>query len=198
VLGHPFVYNRIRPLVVGGVDMTEVYASLEAGPDDVIVDVGCGTGDALNYLTAFAGYHGFDVDATAVDFARSRWAEREDVSFETRALVEGDLNAIRPSLAILAGLLHHLDDEGARGLLEMLSRARSLRRIVTQDPVFIPGERLSNLLAHLDRGKFVRNQDGYLRLAKDGGLEVESARVVRSSESGWARYLVMALALPVS
>jgi SAM-dependent methyltransferase len=198
VLGHPFVYEKVRPWVVGGVDMTEVYASLEAGPDDVIVDVGSGTGDALRYLTSFRAYHGFDVDVAATEFARNKTAGRGEVSFEARAVSADDLAAIRPTLAILAGLLHHLDDESAVELLGMLARTGTIRRVVTQDPVYLSGERMSNLLARLDRGKFVRGEEGYRDLAERAGLAVDGARVVRSAEGSRARYLVMTLAPRVS
>ena len=121
MLGHPFVYNRVRPWVVGGVDMSPVYASLEAGPDDVILDVGCGTGNALHYLPSFKAYHGFDVDSVAIEFARKEAAGRPDVTYEARALVADDVALIQPSLVILAGLLHHLDDLQAIELLGMFT-----------------------------------------------------------------------------
>ena len=195
LLGHPFVYNRLRPWVVGGIDMTAFYESLEAKPTDVIVDVGCGTGDALRYLSTFKAYHGFDVDARAVEFARAQAAGRPNVTFEARAVTAEDLESLRPSLAILAGLLHHLDDEQAVGLLELFARTPSIRRIATQDVVYLPGERVSNLLARLDRGKFVRDEEGYRTLVARSGLRIESLRIARSqAESGRAGYLIMALA----
>lgn len=194
MLGHPFVYNRVRPWVVGGVDMSPVYATLEAGPDDVIVDVGCGTGDALHYLPTFEAYHGFDVDPVAIEFAHKEAAGRTNVTYEARALGEQDLAAIRPSLVILAGLLHHMDDLQAMELLRMFAVPGSIRRIVTQDVVYLPHKKVSNFLAWLDRGKFVRREDGYRELAARAGLEVESARVVRSDpDSGRAFYFVMTL-----
>lgn len=195
LLGHPFVYNRLRPWIVGGIDMTAFYDSLETKPADVIVDVGCGTGDALRYLSTFKAYYGFDVDARAIEFARAQAAGRPDVTFDARPVTAKDLESVRPSLVILAGLLHHLDDEQAVGLLELLARTPSIRRVATQDVVYLPGERVSNLLARLDRGKFVRDEDGYRTLVARGGLRVESLRIARSQEqSGRAGYLIMTLA----
>lgn len=195
LLGHPFVYNRLRPWVVGGIDMTAFYESLEAKATDVIVDVGCGTGDALRYLSSFKAYYGFDIDATAIEFARTRAAERPEVTFEARPVTAEDLASLRPSLVILAGLLHHLDDGRAVGLLELLARTPSIRRIATQDVVYLPGERVSNILARLDRGRFVRDEDGYRTLVARASLRIESLRIARSQEqSGRAGYLMMTLA----
>ena len=53
VMGHPFVYETVRPFVVGGVDNSPVWRDLDVGPDDVVVDIGCGTGDGLKHLSAF-------------------------------------------------------------------------------------------------------------------------------------------------
>ena len=52
--------------------MTAFYESLEAEASDVIVDVGCGTGDALRYLPSFKSYHGFDVDPGRNRVARTQ------------------------------------------------------------------------------------------------------------------------------
>lgn len=197
LLGHPFVYNRLRPWVVGGIDMSAFYESLEATTSDVIVDVGCGTGDALRYLSSFKAYYGFDVDARAIEFARERAGGRPEVTFEARQVTGDDLASLRPTVAILAGLLHHLDDEHAVRLLELLAGAPSIRRIATQDVIYLPGERMNNMLARLDRGRFVRNEDGYRGIVERAGLRVENLRIARSqAESGRAAYLIMTLARP--
>ena len=59
--GATWVYTRLRPRFFGGLDYAPVYAWLEAGDDDVIVDVGSGFGDSLRYLDRYHAYHGFDV-----------------------------------------------------------------------------------------------------------------------------------------
>ena len=175
--------------------MTAFYESLESSAGDVIVDVGCGTGDALRYLTSFKAYYGFDIDARAIETARSRAVGRPDVTFEARQVTTEDLASLQPSLVILAGLLHHMDDEQAVRLLEELAASPSIRRIATQDVVFLPGERVSNLLARLDRGRFVREEGGYRALVERAGLQIEGLRIVRSHEqSGRAAYLIMTLA----
>ena len=70
ILGHPFVYEQIRPRVVGGIDMRGLYEMLGPEGSKVVLDVGCGTGDALNYLDGFEEYFGVDNDSVAIDAAR--------------------------------------------------------------------------------------------------------------------------------
>jgi SAM-dependent methyltransferase len=193
ILGHPFVYNKIRPLVVG-IDMSPVYKKLEVSNDDILVDVGCGTGDALNYLTGFRAYHGFDTDGTAIAFARERARTQANVHFSDGLLSQDDLTHIQPTRLLMYGLLHHLSDDDAVGLLKMCGATPSIKRIVTQDVVFLSGEFINNVLAKLDRGRHVRTLDGYRQLVQRSGLRMVNEEVVQSHPSrGLAKYLVMIL-----
>jgi SAM-dependent methyltransferase len=174
--------------------MTPAYRNLGAGADDVIVDIGCGPGDALKYLKEFREFHGFDTDPVAIAFARRLAADRRSVHFESRAVTGADLEAIRPTRVAMNGLLHHLSDDEALDLLSMCGRIPSIRRIATQDVVLLPRQRVSNLLARLDRGKHVRDVEGYRTLALRAGLTLAHEQIVRSHPTrGLALYLLMAL-----
>ena len=197
VLAIPFVYTRIRPLVVGGVDMLPSYLNLDVQADDVVLDVGCGPGEALKYLKRFRALHGFDTDANAISFARKLAGNRSDVTFEARAVTASDVEALQPTRVMMNGLLHHLDDAQAIDLLKMCARVPSVRRIATLDVVFLPGRHLSNLLARFDRGEHVRDVEGFRALAAKSGLVVTRQEIVRSHPTrGWALYLMMALERP--
>jgi len=194
LLGHPFVYDRIRPFVVGGIDWSPLYHNLEAEADDVILDVGCGTGIAHQYLREFGAYYGYDTDPVAIKFAREN-TSAPNVHYECAAVTAGDIARIQPARIILAGLLHHLSDEECLGLLRMCAGAPSVIRIATSDVVYCPREMVSNILAYFDRGKFVRGQDEYLGLIRKAGLDIVRAEIVRSHpENGKALYLMTGLA----
>ena len=145
LLGHPFVYDHIRPWVVGGIDWAPLYQMLEASAEDVILDVGCGTGVAHQYLPGFRSYHGFDTDEVAVQTARSRTAA-PNVHYHCRVVGPADFAELRPTRVILSGLLHHLSDADALGLLRACAGERSVRRVVTADVVYVSGAHVSNLL----------------------------------------------------
>jgi len=70
ILSLPFVFNRIRPLLAGGIDWKPLYEALDAGPDSVVLDVGCGMGIAHQYLRSFREYYGFDTDPVAIKLAQ--------------------------------------------------------------------------------------------------------------------------------
>ncbi|NNE19608.1 MAG: methyltransferase domain-containing protein [Myxococcales bacterium] len=194
ILGHPFVYHHVRPLVVG-IDYTPQYEALDAGFDDRILDIGCGGGDALRYLDRFDTYHGFDTDEVAISFARQRpEAARPNVHFATALVSSAVLQGIRPTRVMMNGLLHHLDDEEAVGLLKMCAATDTVQRIVTNDTVYLPGEPLNNIMARLDRGRFVRDVQGYRDLVARARLTIASEEAVRSHPTrGIARYWVMVL-----
>jgi cyclopropane fatty-acyl-phospholipid synthase-like methyltransferase len=194
VLGNPFVYNTIRPLVVGGIDLSSLYKTLEVTDQDIVLDVGCGTGDALNYLDGFQQYWGFDIDEVAVSYAKKHFGSKHGVVFQTKLLEKTDIRQIQPSRVVLAGLLHHLSDHEVGGLFSMLASSPNLRRVVTQDIAYLSSELVSNFFAWLDRGRFCRRPREYEALVKDAGFEVVFSSIVRSHPvRGRVKYLIMAL-----
>jgi SAM-dependent methyltransferase len=196
ILGQPFIYDHIRPLVVGRIDWSPLYRNLDAGPRDIILDVGCGTGVAHQYLTGFAAYYGFDTDDIALASARKKTAAA-NVHYECRIVTPADIERIAPTRIVLAGLLHHLSDDDCLGLLRMCAMAPSVRRIATSDVVYLQGKHISNLLAFLDRGKFARRREPYLNLVRKSGLRIVREEIVRSHPtSGRALYLMMTLEPP--
>jgi len=197
VLGTPFVYNHVRPAAVGGIDMTPFYNRVEAKPSDVVLDVGCGTGDALRYLKGFARYEGIDTDEVAIGFARKTYGERANVTFKCQLCTAEDVASIRPSRVLLCGLLHHLSDDQVLELLGALKASPELTRIVTSDIVYLERSAISNLLASMDRGKFCRRREQYEALVAKAGLEVRESAIVRCHpKHGLAKYLMMTIEPP--
>jgi SAM-dependent methyltransferase len=193
ILGHPFVYDRIRPFVVGGVDWSPLYRNLEAGRDDVILDVGCGTGIAHQYLEGFRAYHGFDTDAVAIKAATEKTVG-PNVHYECRVVTPEDVVRVQPTRIVLAGLLHHLSDDDCLSLLRMCGSVSTVKRIATSDVVYLPRQYLSNVLAFFDRGKFVRKRHEFLALPERAGLRIVREEIVRCHpENGRAMYLMMTL-----
>jgi SAM-dependent methyltransferase len=194
ILGTPFVYNHVRPLAVGGIDMSPFYQRLAASPESVVLDVGCGTGDALRYLDTFEAYLGIDTDPVAIGFAERRFGGRPKVEFACRLCDEGDLTRLRPTDVLLCGVLHHLSDESAVALLRLAAASPRLRRVVTSDIVYLPREPISNFFARLDRGRYCRQPEEYAALAQRAELVVKESEVVRCHpRTGLAKYWMMTL-----
>ncbi|MBL8419787.1 MAG: class I SAM-dependent methyltransferase [Dechloromonas sp.] len=195
LLGTPFVYNYIRPLAVGGIDMSRVYARLGADRTSSILDVGCGTGDALRHIAHYQNYLGVDTDPIAVRYAQQLHGGRPQTRFAARLLGREDIAESSPTHVILAGLLHHLDDEECVALLAMVKVSPMLVRIVTQDIVYLPGAGINNFFASMDRGRHCRSPKAYGQLAEQAGLRVTSAEAILAHPRNLfgVRYWVMTL-----
>ena len=101
---------------------------------------------------------------------------------------------VKPTLVMMNGLLHHLDDAECIGLLEMCAGSDGVKRIVTNDTVYLQGKHLNNAIARLDRGRHVRHLEGYRTLVGRTSLTIERFDVVRSHPTrGVVEYLVMVL-----
>lgn len=197
VLGHPWVYEHVRPLAVGGIDMSGAYDVLDCDADAVVLDVGCGTGDALRHITRYADYLGLDTDDVALEHARTRHAGRPNTRFEQRICDASDFSARPVSHVSMIGLLHHLSDVEAITLLRLLAECPTLVRAVSLDIVYLEGRFYNNLLAYFDRGRFCRDAAGYARLAREAGLSVRSEQIVRSHPTrGLVDYFVQELTRP--
>ena len=194
LLGHPFVYDQVRPRVVGGIDMQPLYDLLGTSGRKVVLDVGCGTGDALRHLGDVDGYLGVDTDPVAIEAARRRYGDRPNVRFECRHLHAADVIDVAPTGVVLSGVLHHLTNPEAEGVFRLALGSPALVRVVTADIVFLPGKLFNNVLAMMDRGRYCREPDAYAGLARRAGLEVEKAFVMESSPGNErVQYYVMSL-----
>ncbi len=181
LLGHPFVYDQIRPRVVGGIDMRPLYDMLGREARRAVLDVGCGTGDALQYLTDVHDYYGIDTDPVAIDAAKARYGSRPNVRFECKTLGPSDVAQFAPTGVVLSGVLHHLTNDEAVDVLCLASSSNRLVRVVTSDIVFEPGKLFNNVLAMMDRGRYCRHPDAYAGLARAAGFEVVRGTTAASS-----------------
>ncbi|HEX2732191.1 MAG TPA: class I SAM-dependent methyltransferase [Polyangiaceae bacterium] len=192
LLGNPWIFEHVRPWVVGGIDMSPAYDRLQVDGGSRVLDVGCGTGDALRYLSGFESYLGVDTDARAIETAKIRWTANSRVDFECRRLEANELDTRRITHVALVGLLHHLDNAQAIEVLGELSRASQLVRAVSLDVVYLPGYWLNNALAFMDRGRFARTTAGYEALARQAKLRIQWSEIVRCHPSGGrVHYFVM-------
>ena len=137
-------------------------------PGARVIDIGCGTGDILEYLPAGVDYFGFDRNDAYIEAARKRFAGRA-AAFECRELRPGDGAGGRKfDVALAVGLMHHLDDAQA---LDLLRTARGVLEpsgvFFLLDPVIAPGQSaLARFVVGKDRGQNVRPVDELLALCR--------------------------------
>jgi SAM-dependent methyltransferase len=184
-LARPWVYDVLRPLVVGGIDHGAIARFCDVRVTDRVFDLGCGTASLLEHLEC-ASYLGADLDRAAL--ARAARFERVAIRF-----IHGDgwdqaFRDHRADVVLMMGLVHHLSDAGFRSLLDRLVRGlETPPRLVTMDPSYFRGRWLNNAFSRLDRGTHVREPEGYEALFRQCGLEIRR-RGFLETRLGWVRY----------
>ncbi|MEH6420898.1 class I SAM-dependent methyltransferase [Pseudomonas sp. CGJS7] len=166
LLSSPIVYDAFQALLGGDAARREIADTyFKARPGHVVVDVGCGTAEILNFLPQGIRYYGFDLEQAYIDSAQAQFAGRGEFYCQDVTLLEA--GRIPPcELAISFGVLHHLDDDGASRLIDNLyGRLAEGGRLVTIDPAFEPGQSVfAREMIRRDRGQNVRSGEGYSAL----------------------------------
>lgn len=173
------VYQAVQDLLGGRrFQRRLIREHVAPAPGMRMLDIGCGTGAIVEHVPAGVDYHGFDLSARYVEAARRRWGERAHF---WQASVEDapGLTGGRFDRAIAVGVLHHLDDAGARTLAGLAAAALTDDgMLVTYDPAYTGATNAAaRFLIDRDRGQNVRTPDGYAALLATGFAEVTVAPV---------------------
>ena len=138
---------------------------VKPGPDTVILDVACGRGDYAKALYPHR-YFGVDNNPAYIEYAKNRFGKFGTFVCCDVADARQHTKDLRPNVAILIGVLHHLTTDQASTLLaDIRDLLEPNGRVVSVDPVFTPEQGLTaRLLAASDRGRFVRSTEEHLRL----------------------------------
>lgn len=138
---------------------------IRSGPNTVVVDIGCGTADIADYIE-FGSYVGFDPNQPYVDGAAERLRDRFGDRVKIFKAGVGDKGLTerlpaRVDLAIMMGVLHHLDDQLADEALRLAADLVADRgRFISFDPGWVSGQpRIAKALIARDRGQYVRTAE---------------------------------------
>jgi SAM-dependent methyltransferase len=171
LLARPLLYDLFQHLVGANAwrrnfVRTFVLPVLRKG--ERVIDIGCGTGDLLQYLPRDVSYVGFDRNDAYIAAARKRFAGR-DARFECKSVEPGSVAGERAfDVALAIGLMHHLDDAEALVLLESAKGAiTDAGFLFLLDPVLVAGQsRLARFVVSKDRGQNVRTLEANLELCR--------------------------------
>jgi cyclopropane fatty-acyl-phospholipid synthase-like methyltransferase len=165
VLALPAAYN-LWWSAVGGPALATVLVGeyLRPAVGARVLEIGCGPGMIVDYLPQVE-YLGFDLSAKYIEMARRRFPQAE---FVCERVSQFSLAQQQSFDAVLAfGVVHHLDDQEARQLFQVAHDALKLGgKLVTVDGVWTDDQsRAARWLLARDRGEYIRNQAGYVKIA---------------------------------
>jgi SAM-dependent methyltransferase len=138
LLALPAVYRLFRRIVLG--DGGRIYMADYVKPvkGEKVFDIGCGPGDILEYLPP-VDYVGFDINPKYIEAAQHRFGGRGRFFCGDVGLSSLDEGAGTFDLALVTGVVHHLDDDHAGRLFELAHRAlKPGGRLITFDGCLVP------------------------------------------------------------
>ena len=166
ILSLPWVFRLFQASVGQSRLMSTFLQSYaQVKPHVRLLDVGCGTGDVLEYLPQVK-YTGVDISKVYVASARRRYPDRGTFLVGDAASLVHIVNAKFDTILAI-GVLHHLDDEQVQALFRAAgSMLAAGGRIATIDPVFVFSQsQIARWIISKDRGRYVRLGDEYRLLA---------------------------------
>jgi SAM-dependent methyltransferase len=153
------VYTLFQRLVGGDARrwIAQNFWRLEGG--EKVVDMGCGPGDAFEFMPHAVEYWGFDISEEYIGAARLKHPSANFIAGPVSDLA-GDPRLRGADLVLSNGLLHHLSDDEA---LEALRLAKGVLkeggRLVCLEAARLERQgRLSRWVVSRDRGQFVRTE----------------------------------------
>lgn len=164
LLSIPLIYTLYQKIVFPRHKLINDYIKPALGQK--ILDIGCGTGNILNYLPD-TSYFGIDTSPEYIETAKKCFQHRGEFKHISvhDFKVEG-LSGFDTALSI--GVLHHISDEDG---IKVLSIAKSALkpggRFIAVEPVYCDDQsRLAKWIISKDRGQNVKDKKGYMELSQ--------------------------------
>lgn len=158
VLEHPRIYDAIQTLGRYHITARRLQSLLADASNQLVLDMGAGTGNLARLLPPDAEYLAIDNDPARI---RSLEQKVPGARCMVRSALETGLEDDAVDWSVCNGLAHHLEDEDVPRLIAELARV-TRERLIFVEPLW-PGGRLINaILWRYDRGSHPRPESTLL------------------------------------
>lgn len=162
------LYNAVQRLVGSERVWSGFICSCEVlltqwNPNDLWLDLGCGTAEILSRLPENIVYLGIDNNPQYIAFAKQKYKQRPNTHFICADWNDTQWQTTFPTLSIgavsLLGLLHHLNDQDAQNILTLsLDLVKENGTLITLDGCNeIHASIMERFFYWIDRGNYVRS-----------------------------------------
>jgi len=174
VLALPQAYQLYWTLI-GGAARSRILVQDHIRPKlgDRILEIGCGPGTIVPYLPQ-SEYVGFDANSHYIEKASKRFPQAKFICETVSEYTLPQKSYFDIVLAL--GIVHHLDDRESVQLFRIAHEAlRPGGKLVTLDGVWVEEQsRTERYLLAKDRGRFVRSEPEYVKLASEVFSQIKS------------------------
>jgi SAM-dependent methyltransferase len=177
-LALPWLYDTFQKLVGAYAWRKRVlqqFVSSDTAQNGKLIDIGCGTAEALKFLPTGIEYIGFDRNPVYIQQARERYRHLNAKFYCEELSPDFSMNGSPANVVLALGLIHHLDDAQTLDLLRLAKKMLGASGfLLTLDPIFEPQQSsLARYIISRDRGTAVRTELAYKELALQVFSEVE-------------------------
>ena len=131
-----------------------------------IVEIGCADSIILENLSKDIKYDGYDIEENYINKSKKKYLNFKNFNFEQKSIHEIDFSNFNQNktIILLIGVFHHVNDD----LINIFLQKTKNFKIYAVDAVRKNDQNfLTKILMDCDRGKFIRDEDGYKRLLND-------------------------------
>ena len=173
----PLVYNFVQ-WIFGHKETESAWHTLVKDHENkIILDIGCGFGEDSVFFRKSKKYIGIDILKTSIASAKIHYSNYGD--FYCCPIEKIDQLPIKDiDLVVLRGVFHHLSDSVIdEFLVKIKSKMTAKGTICSLDTVFVGKRMVGNMVASLDRGKFVRTASD-LRNIVSNRMRIKSEQTI--------------------
>ena len=174
ILNIPGVWNFAQNTIGAKSWKDEMYPSVFEKKGGTLLDFGCSSGNETHMFLDF-DYYGVDINPQSITAAQEKYKAYPNVHFFTRDIIKEGFKKDFFDHVLFAGTAHHLNDDELKTITEILiDNLKPGGQMHFFDPIADPTKDswMTNFIINADQGKFVRTEEAYKGIFKNGKFNV--------------------------
>lgn len=184
VLNIPMVWNLAQNIIGAKKWKDEMYPSVFEKRGGTILDFGCSSGNETAMFLDF-DYSGIDINPQAIKAAQDKFKDYPNIKFFALDIIKDGFKKDFFDHVLFAGTAHHLTDAELKSIIDILiNNLKSGGQLHFFDPIAIPKKDswMTNFIIRSDQGKFVRTEEAYTGLFRNGKYNITEWKIFQSPD----------------